>query len=62
MMRAALTVLAPAGLMGGRYVPCGATGLPLSPWRQGKLPGDALCPVPDAGPVAEVSVQAAEHQ
>ena len=61
MMRAALTFPACPGLRAGRCVSCWAIGLRASPWRQRKLPGDAFGPLPDAGPVAEVSLQAAEH-
>jgi len=62
MMRAALTFLASAGLTARRCVSCCDIGLRLSSWRQLKLPGDAFGPLPDPGPVAEVSIQAAEHQ
>src|SRR6516165_1871564 len=39
----------------GQQMPCCGVGLRLSPWRERKLLRDALSPLPDVGPVAEVS-------
>ena len=60
--RAALTFPACAGCVAGQCVSCWDVGRRGSAWRQRKLLGDAVSPLPDVGPVAEVFIQAAEHQ
>jgi hypothetical protein len=50
------------GPMTMRVAAAGSRPRVRSPWRERKLLGDSLSPLPNAGPVAEIPIQAAEHQ